>query len=121
MNNVDNVSTGLEKENSTSFLLQKQCDNYFSQGNPSIINKALKNLKSLNALFANLTLVSILSFCLFIFSSLSKSLKSYYVSLKSVNKVKFFSKDSIPTENQNDLFFVLRSFCNLGYIGQTRR
>ena len=37
-------------------------------------------------------------------------------------KIRFSSpKDPIPIENQNGIYFIPLSSCNLGYIGQTRR
>ena len=118
MNNVDNVSTGLEKENSTSFLLQKQCDNYFSQGNPSIINKALnKFTKHKRPICLSNT------FLLF----LPKSLKSFHdlASKSSLNLVKKLNYLLLKTLFllRSDVVYVLFiylfcSSCNFSYITQ---
>ena len=57
-------------------------------------------------------------------NELSKILSrfGFNVSFRPINKIKFSSlKDPIPIENQNGIYFISCSSCNLGHIGQRRR
>ena len=85
--------------------------------------KPWTNLKFPNALFDSLSLVSILSFCLYILRSLSKPLNLFHnlASKFCLNLLtKYLSKDSILTENWHGVCFIPCS-CNLGYIGQKKK
>ena len=90
----------------------------FRRYNPSIIRKALNKFKKSKR---SRNFVSILSLCLFILSSLSKSLKSFN---KQASKspfgllTKFSSpQKTIPTENRWGVYIIPCFSCNLGCVG----